>query len=491
MSTAGSSAIASDPSRGRRALGLAVMLTGSFVTVLDAFIVFVTMPAIRHGLGASFGQAALVIAGYNLTFAAGLVTGGRLGDIYGHRRLFLIALACFTLTSGLCGLATSADALILFRLAQGLSSSLLVPQVFSIMRLGYENPAERRSAFAWMGVAIGSASVLGQLLGGLILAADIFSLGWRPIFLLNIPVGIAALLAGRAVPGTAQQAGQKLDVSGALLSGFSLALLLYPLIAGPEAGWPIWLVAMFPLSFVMALAFIAVQRRKSRDNASPLLDTALLSDKAFVLGGPVILLFYAGISPFMLSFSYLLQQGLGRTALQAALDFSPLAIALSAASMMIGRFVKGDGRMALIGGALTCLTGYSLIALATWSGPLVSAQSLLLPITILGAGQGMIMTPVVNVLLSRIDPAQTGSAAGVLAMMQRAGSALGIAVLGMVFAAQLKFSLAQGRTAADAYGKAFGSVATLSAMMMVVVTILLLRLPARSDPFMPRALVDG
>ena len=181
----------------KRWIGLAVLLTAVFVSVLDNFIVFVAIPSIRSDLEATFSQVEFVVAGYTLTFALGLITAGRMGDRFGRRRMFLIGFTAFTIASGLCGLAPTASSLVVFRIVQGIAGAVVTPQVLSLVRVTFVSPQDRAKAFAWMGVAIGMGGVLGQVLGGIVVSADILGLQWRPVFLLDLPVGVCALLAFR------------------------------------------------------------------------------------------------------------------------------------------------------------------------------------------------------------------------------------------------------------------------------------------------------
>ncbi|WP_343713149.1 MFS transporter, partial [Inquilinus sp.] len=236
-------------------LGLAVMLAGPFMTVMDVMIVNVAIPSIRLGLGASYAEAELVVAGYSLAYAVALITGGRLGDLQGRRRMFVTGLLGFALTSALCGLAASAQTLILARLLQGGAAALLFPQVFSLIRVTFPEPRDCAKAFAALGVVLGLAAVSGQVLGGILVAADLWGLGWRPIFLLNVPIGLlAAMAAPRLIPADRVAPGQRLDIAGVALSALGLGLLLYPLIEGREAGWPAWSLAMLAAALpVLAL----------------------------------------------------------------------------------------------------------------------------------------------------------------------------------------------------------------------------------------------
>ena len=327
----------------RRWIGLAVLLTAIFVSVLDNFIVIVAIPSIRSDLGATFSQVEFVVAGYTLTFALGLITSGRMGDRFGRRRMFLIGFAAFTVASGLCGLAPTASSLIVFRLVQGIAGAVLTPQVLALIRVTFVSPRDRATAFAWMGVAIGMGGVLGQVLGGIVVSADILGLLWRPVFLLNLPVGICALLVGPFVLDESRAAGvQRLDLVGAALSSLGLGMLLFPLIEGREAGWPVWSLIMLVSSFAVLALFMAQQHRKTIDGTSPLLDTSLFRDRAFPVGLLLMLLFFGTISPYILSFSYLTQIGLGLSPVKSGLYFSPMAITFVITNLMVGRFAGTD-----------------------------------------------------------------------------------------------------------------------------------------------------
>jgi EmrB/QacA subfamily drug resistance transporter len=341
-----------------RWLGLTVTLAGAFMAIMDVFIVNISLPSIRADLHASFGEAQLIIAAYGLVYAVALVTGGRLGDLYGRKRMFMIGLAAFTLTSLACGLAPTPSALIAARIAQGFSAAAMFPQVLSWMRLTFTDPAERARAFAALGLTQGLASVTGQIAGGVLVSADLW--GWRSIFLINVPFGLVALVLAWRVLDESRSEAQKLDLAGASLSAIALSFLLYPLIEGRESGWPAWMLVMLALSVPAMLLFADHQRLKTRNEDAPLLDTRLFGKRAFVLGVAALFLLCTILISFFTILAFVLQAGLGLAPLWAALSFLPLAVTYVIASHIAGRFAVHARRMLIGGGiALTLATARS------------------------------------------------------------------------------------------------------------------------------------
>lgn len=463
----------------RRWLGLAVLLTGSFVASLDSFIVFVAVPSIRTSLGATFGETEMIVAGYGLMAAVGLIISGRLGDRFGRRRMFMIGFGAFTIASGLCGIAPSSVALIISRLAQGSAASVLLPQVFALIRVTFTDAKERAKAFGWMGATIGVGAIAGQIVGGLIIAADIWHLSWRPIFLINLPVGICALIgAPLLVAESVNDTRERLDFVGAVLSVLGLGLLLYPLIEGREAGWPTWSLSMMASGVAALGVFGMHQRRKTSQGTFPLLNTDLFRDRGFTVGLFLILLFFGTIGPLMLSFSYLAQIGFARSPMTAALDFSPLAISFTIASLLAGRQTHHGARKLLAAGAVVVAVGAlaAYLVCSVLASP--TPEGLIPPLIVLGAGQGMFMTPVLNVVLSAIPEKHSGAASGVLTTVQRAGSALGVAVLEVPFFTTLDGAKSAGSSQPTAYLAAFATVSLCIVVAMTSVLVLLSLLPS-------------
>lgn len=457
--------------------GLMVMLTGAFMTIMDVMIVNVAIPRIRSDLGASFAEAELVVAGYSLAYAVGLITGGRLGDIFGRRRMFLIGLMGFTATSAACGLAPTPVTLIVARLLQGLAAAILFPQVFSLIRVTFAEARQRTTAFAVMGAVLGVAGIAGQLLGGVLVEADLWGLAWRPVFLVNIPIGLAAFIAApRMLQESRSPEARGLDLAGVGLSAGGLGLLLYPLIEGREAGWPAWSIAMLLLS-VPVLTFFAIhQHRRSLRQASPLLETSLFHDRAFAIGMLLVLTFYSSLNSFFLSTAFLLQLGLRQSPLEAGLIFSTLGVAFVIASVVAGRLTLHHRRAVLIGGAVMALLGYVLAGETAAIAAPLEARDLIPAFVVLGTGQGLLMTPLLNAILSGIHEGHAGSASGVLSTMQQVGGALGVAIVGILFFAALDHARAGGAAEPTAYAQAFTAAAIYGAAATAITLALLFAL---------------
>jgi MFS family permease len=322
------------------------------------------------------------------------------------------------------------------------------------------------------------ANVSGLVAGGLLLQADVLGLAWRPVFLVNVPIGVISIIVAPFVlPKAAVLSGRRLDVSGVLLSTLGLGLLMYPLIEGRGVGWPLWSVAMLGASPVVLAAFFLHQRWKTRRNLQPLLDTNLIFDRAFALGSLLILIFFATMTPLSFSFTLLAQMGYGQSPMISALDLACLASTAAVSSLFAGRLSRYGVRRVLIGGATFDLAGL-FIGLATCALKKDFLPADLIPSLLLqGIGYGLFMTPILNAVLSGIQDRFVGAAAGVLTMMQRGGNAVGLAALEIPFWASLDHARVAGVSNPAAYVHAFMAVTTCIVVMMLAVIALLLRLP--------------
>ncbi|QNS06360.1 MFS transporter [Streptomyces xanthii] len=424
-------AAAARPSPADRRM-LAVALTATFMASFDLFVVNVATEALRTDLRASDAALELVVAGYALAYAAGLITGGRLGDRFGYRRMFVTGMLAFTVTSLLCGLAQDAGQLVAARLAQGLAAAVMVPQVLSLVTARY--PAEHRGrATAWYGATAGLGSIAGQLLGGVLLQADVFGLGWRSVFLVNVPVGAAAaLLAFRALPALSG-ARRGFDGPGALGVTLFLALLLIPATLGREAGWPVWTWLCLAAAVPAGWATWRRQRALRARGGEPVLDPALLRNRPYVTLLVAVGLFQTYFGGYMFALALLLQSDLGLGPFTAALVFLPQAVLFSAGALASGRLTARFGsRSPLLGGVLV-LAGLTLLAglLALSDSP--GAAALLPALALNGLGNGLLLPPLIGAALSRVAPTSAGAASGLLNTAQQAAGSLGVALLGALW----------------------------------------------------------
>lgn len=419
----------------RRWIALVVILAGSFIAGMDGFIVNVAIPSIQKGLGTSFAAIQFVVAGYSLSYAVLLITGGRLGDLYGRKRLFIVGMASFLVTSALCGLAFDPVMLIVSRLLQGAAAALLFPQVLALIRVIFQDEKERDRAFGWYGVVIGLSQACGLVLGGLLLAANLFGLSWRPLFLINLPVGLIALaLAGTFITETKLPTAQKLDLGGVALISLGLALFVFPLVQGNQAGWPWWVFLCLAASVLLLAAFFFYERSVARQNGSPLLNQALLHNFPFLRGLLMVIVFFAAPAAFLLIVTFYLQTGLGLTPFLAGLVTLPLALGVLLASFAantirgwIGRHVLTSGAGSMLIGLLVCILTIAL------SGGKPGSLVLLLPLFLIGFGFGLVLSPLVNILLSGIAPMHAGAASGMIGTSIQIGLSLGVALIGIVF----------------------------------------------------------
>ena len=432
---------------------LAVILCGTFVYVLDFFVVNVALPSIQRGLAASPAAIEWIVAGYGLSSAAFLITRGRLGDHYGRRKMFCAGIAVFTVASALCGAAPDAGFLIAARLAQGIGGAVMAPNVLSILGTTYSGPA-RVKAISVYGMVMGLAAVGGQLIGGLLISANVAGLGWRLIFWVNVPVGIAALaLARRLVPESrAAESGTgsagRLDLRGAALLTAALVAILLPLLDGRQQGWPAWSWACLAAGPVILGLFAAHLRRAARHAGHPLLDPAIFAVRAFRAGVACQLLFYCQTAAGYLLLALYLQEGRGLSPMKAGGVFAVLALGFIATSFRAPALTMRFGRRVIATGALLAALGNVLLILAVLpGGPGAPLVALFPGLFLLGAGQGLCLTPLTTTVLSHADATRAGSVSGALATAQQVGNAVGVAVSGLIFYGLL----ADGHRYATAY----------------------------------------
>ncbi|CDH04514.1 Transporter [Xenorhabdus bovienii str. oregonense] len=418
-------------------LALSVLLLAGFVTIFDLFVVNIAITNIQTHLQASIFQITLVIVAYEIGFGLLLITGGRLGDLFGRRRLFQLGILAFTLASLFCGFAPTANFLIAARFLQGLAAALLFPQVYASIRVNFEGENSRR-AFGLLGMTLGFAAIAGQTLGGWIVSANVWDLQWRSIFLINAPVGILAFVCSGYINESIARKKTELDWVGVVLSSISIFALLLPLLIGPVFGWPIWCWLLLLLAGVVLLQFIRHEIHYVSQGKTPLFDFDLLKNKQFSLGCLLVLFVYSTTSSFFLVFALFLQNGLGFTPLDSGLIFAPASVGFVLSSLNASYWVKRFGSQAIVMGAL--LYSVSFIALIVTVATLPVATNLLLIVPILmllGYGQGFVMTPLLNIVLAFIHVRFAGMAAGIIATLQQIGAALGVAVVSVLVQWQL------------------------------------------------------
>jgi EmrB/QacA subfamily drug resistance transporter len=434
----------------RRWLMLPVVLLAMFMAGFDIWVVNVAGPSLQRDLHVSDASLQLIVGGYAFMYASGMVTGGRLGDLVGYRRMFMIGVASFAVASLLCGLAQSPAELVGARLLQGLTGAAMVPQVLALITATFPAP-ERSRALAWFGVTMGLAFVSGQILGGLLLQANVFGLGWRAIFLVNVPVGAAALIAAAlVVPRARGHRRPRLDPLGAVGVSASVALALVPLTLGHDEGWPAWtwicLAACIPV-FALTLAW---ERRLTRRGGEPLLDLPLFRDRAFAAGTAVnfALVFFFG--SFMFVLTLLLQAGLGQSPLRAGLEAGPLALAFTTMSILGPRLAARLGPWSItLGAGLDVLGTIALILTGVRYGGHLTGWDLAPATAIIGLGQGMALPSLIGAALSHVPPERAGAAAGILTTAQQFGVASGVAVIGAVFYTRLGVTRASSVSAME------------------------------------------
>ena len=409
----------------RRWYALATVAAAQFLAVADAFIVNVAIPSIRADLHASGAEIQAIIAVYQIAYAALVITGGRLGDIFGRKRIFLTGVIGFTLASLWCGLALGAPMLIFARGVQGAAAAMMVPQVLASIHTLFPDAARAR-AFAIFGVAIGLGAAVGFIAGGWLVALNLAGMGWRSIFGVNVPIGIAIVVAALLLmPAMPRSANTRLDLPGAAVLLAGLLGLIVPLMLGREFGWSWWVWLMMAAGAITLAAFLRLERAIERRGGMPLIDLALLEDRVFIAGTCATFCFFLGNLSFYFVLTLYLQNGLGFSAFNAALTVLPLAFAFVAGSRL------GGGR--LIEGCVVQALGLAATALliATVRHPTMAA--LMLPLVVFGYGQGMVLAPLFSTVLTNVRHAHAGSGAGILTTTQQIANGTGVVLVGAVY----------------------------------------------------------
>ncbi len=460
---------ATNLSHGARWVAFLVLLTGGLLPSVDFFIVNVTLPSIHGSIGASPAELQLVVSGYAASYAVFLITGGRLGDLYGRRRLFLIGMAGFVATNTLCGLAVTPAQLVIGRILQGLSAAMLVPQVLGSIRALFPSDSELAKALSFYGVMMGLAASIGQFSGGALVEWSPFDLGWRTAFLIKLPIGLAIMLvAWVVVPETSASRRQRLDIGGAVLVSLALACLVLPLSEGRQQGWPAWTFAMLAAVPLLGAAFVGFEKRLTARGGSPLLDLHLMAIPSFRRGVLVGTLFFF-TTTFYVLFAIYEQEGYGTDPLFTGLAILPYGVGLFVGPLVTAPLARLRPWLLTIGMAIQ-VVGYASVAAVIAAG--YDEWPVILTVLLAGFGQGIAYPRLFNTTLGGVAPHQAGVASGVLTSSLQIGAAISVAAIGSLF-----FAVLGHGTGRDAYAHAFAiAQAATSAALLVA---MLLSIPRR------------
>jgi EmrB/QacA subfamily drug resistance transporter len=418
----------------KRWLILFVVLAAECMDLLDGTVVNVAAPTIHRTLGASSTALEWIVGGYPLALAVGLLIGGRLGDLLGRRNVFLAGIAGFTLASAVCGAAPNTGVLIAARLCQGLAGALMIPQGFGLLREAFPEE-ELPKAFGLFGPVMGSAAMIGPILGGALVSAHLFHDAWRSVFLINLPIGLAAgIAAARLLPRTASRHASQLDLVGAALAAIASLALIYPLIQGRALGWPAWTYASVAASLVLFAVFAVHLQRRKRSGRDPLVEPSVFAHRGYSAGALVLMLYFGGMVGSMLTLTLFLQLGEGFSAVHAGLTVAPFALGTAITAPAGAALMRKLGGRAMIQvGSVVSLLGYASVALILTSTDHVSAWGLVGPLLVVGMGMGLFVVSAFDTIVAAVTESELGSASGALNAIQQLGGAIGVAVLGTIF----------------------------------------------------------
>src|SRR5579862_8826107 len=411
---------------------LIVLLCGQFMALLDVTIVNVAMPTLGRSLHASGAELQLVIAGYTVSYAMLLITGARLGDLIGRRRMFLLGVAGFSLASLACGLAPDVGVLIAARFVQGAGAAAMMPQIMTVIQLRFAG-AERARALSAYSAILSTGFVAGQVIGGLLVSADLFGAAWRPVFLVNVPIGLAVLLVlPRVMPADVPSRSRRLDLPGLLVAVPAVCLVVLPLMLGHQERWPAWSLACIGGGLALVPVFFFTERRVAARGGHPLLSVAVFRAPGLVPGLAAMTLLMVTYGGFLFSFTLHLQAGLGDSALRAGLTFAPCALAFGLCGYFWRRLPASWHPFLTVGGAAVGALGYLSAALLLRGGG--SGGFLLqVALVVVCAGMAVAFSPMVTQALVRVPLSEAADSSGVLTTAIQLSQAVGVAVLGSLF----------------------------------------------------------
>ncbi len=423
-----------------RWVALGIVMTANVMDAMDSTIANIAGPSVRRSLGGGVSTLQWISAGYTLAFAVLLIAGARLGDIFGRRRVFLVGLAGFTLFSAVCAVAPSMAVLIASRALQGGFGALMIPQGFGFLKQVFPEPKDFEKAMGFVGPASGLPLLAAPVLAGALIDANLWHVGWRLVFLINVPIGVVALaLAIRALPDSTPRHGLALDTGGVGLVGIALVAIIYPLIEGRAEGWPVWIFACLAAGVVLLLGFL---RHESRSRENALIEPSLLSNRTYLSGIAVVLFFFGGFAGLLLCVSLFGQLGEGWSPIHAGLSLTPMVIGIIVG--MTGSFALLDrlGRHLLHLGILLIAAGDITVALTLSGAHTASTWDLVPGLLLAGTGAGASFAQLFGFVLNSVTMEEVGSASGVLEATQQLSTSFGVAVLGTIFFAAFQHHLA-------------------------------------------------
>ena len=417
-----------------RGVATTVLMVATFMDLMDSTITNVALPTIGKNLEATPEQLEWTVAGYVIAFATLLITGGRLGDIFGHRRIFVIGIVGFTLASLGAALSQTGDLLVAARVFQGGFAGIMMPQVLSSVQVMFA-PEERAPVLGIIGSLSALGAVGGLILGGWLVTADLLGMGWRSIFLVNVPIGVVLVVAALLfVPRSRSEHPLRPDLVGVLLGGLGVFLVVFPLTDGRAAGWAWWIWAMLITSPFVIAAFVWQQGRMLKAHKAPLLPLPLFRDRGFASGQLVQVLSSIGNGGYVLILLYYVQSAIGFTALAAGLTLLPFALGSMAAAPLAILATKRIGKWAVLLGGLVQAAALTWVMWTIWTaGAVLTGWDVTAPLTLVGVGMMTLIMPLTSITLESVPTPDAGAASGTLTTFGQIGMVLGVALAGSVF----------------------------------------------------------
>jgi EmrB/QacA subfamily drug resistance transporter len=469
----------------RRWVAMFVLLMASFMNMIDITIVNVALPSMQKSLGVSESGIEWVVAGFILAFALGLLPFGRYGDIIGKKKIFLIGVTSFSIASLLCGMAANVEMLIVARIIQGVAGAVMMPQVLALAQIMFP-PKERAVAFSLFGLTAGLASVAGPVTGGLLIHANLWGLDWRPIFLINVPIGIACVIAGRSlIPDVKGNPDLRNDWVGIGLAAVAMFVLIFPLIEGRGFGWPAWTFAMMAAAIPVAAIFVWWERRQNARGAAELVPLSLMRNRNFVVGSLGLMVFFSAMPGFFLILALFLQSGYQLDALHSGLTTIPFPIGVLVASVVTGRLGgKAPKFRILFGSAILVVSALLLRHVVAGVGDQIVSTDFILPLLLGGLGTGITISPLFQAALAGVPPRDAGSGSGALQSIQQVGGAFGVAIISQIFFSLLAGSMAGGVASHEAFKSSFEAtvIYNIACYLVVAASTIFLNPPPMHAP---------